>query len=144
MRSAKSEHHVASGLELESLIEFPARPTLRSLELLLESRKSVVWLRIAKVYLAVARCFVVGSFTDQDGIYSVSDVRIHIDDSMLLNSFPCTSACSVWSLVRGWCDSKLPLLSSYEDRDSCGQRLFNRFLRLYALEIDKECKVSDR
>ncbi|GJT89353.1 RNA-directed DNA polymerase, eukaryota, reverse transcriptase zinc-binding domain protein [Tanacetum coccineum] len=33
---------------------------------------------------------VVSSSLSSDGIYSVSDVRIHIDDCMLLNSLPCT------------------------------------------------------
>nr|GEX02938.1 cysteine-rich receptor-like protein kinase [Tanacetum cinerariifolium] len=31
-----------------------------------------------------------GGIDLKDGIYSVSDVRIHINDSMLFNSFPCT------------------------------------------------------
>nr|GEW45421.1 cytochrome P450 [Tanacetum cinerariifolium] len=113
----------------------------------------------------------VSSSLSSDGIYSVSDVRNHIDDCMMLNSLPCTRwfkiipqkvnifmwrffldrlphhlnllsrgldinsimcplcnnhvesnahvffscdiARGVSTLVRGWCDSKFPSLSSY-------------------------------
>ncbi|GKE93096.1 RNA-directed DNA polymerase, eukaryota, reverse transcriptase zinc-binding domain protein [Tanacetum coccineum] len=31
--------------------------------------------------------------------------------------FSCDIACDVWSLVRGWCDTKFPSLSSCDDWD---------------------------
>ncbi|GJZ38825.1 putative RNA-directed DNA polymerase, eukaryota, reverse transcriptase zinc-binding domain protein [Tanacetum coccineum] len=117
----------------------------------------------------------VSSSLSSDGSYSVSDVRKHIDDCLLLNPIPCTRWCKViprkvnifmwrlfldrlphrlnlslrgldidyimcplcnnhvesnvhvffscyiardvWSLVRGWCDSKFHSLSSCDDWD---------------------------
>nr|GEW83570.1 hypothetical protein [Tanacetum cinerariifolium] len=32
--------------------------------------------------------------------------------------FSCDTASYIWSLVRGWCDLKIPILSSYGDWDS--------------------------
>nr|GEV97816.1 hypothetical protein [Tanacetum cinerariifolium] len=69
------------------------------------------------------------------GGFSVSNVRRHIDDCMLLNLLscaslhraygvqcPCLSSCDttsiVWRLVRAWSDYEIPVLSSCEDIDS--------------------------
>ncbi|GJY88496.1 hypothetical protein Tco_0503124 [Tanacetum coccineum] len=76
----------------------------------------------------------------QDGSYSVSNIRKHIDDVMLPNNLTCTrwfkvlprrhvksnnhaffscdTALSIWRVVRVCCNSTFPILNSCEDWDS--------------------------